>query len=375
MFYSNFGVADSRFPTNFETYSSYWTTTPSGPRTKNDFINMFLKGRELDIIEGIWMESGYGIVGITKQGSDYKKYLISVNNIFDGTIESTYFSTAGPKVFSAMIRIEFPKGDDYVYGTSTGTLLVENENYIKGYIDRYAVNKNFTLIRQWPKDLYAHNKKINPNTEEFEGKKELGDLVSGSGFFISKKGYIITNAHVIKGCKSNKKITNKGNSANFKVIAKDNGLDLALLKAEIDNRHFLKISKDDIGKVEKVIVAGYPLGKFLSDDLKFTEGIVSSLKGFKGSTHEMQIDAAINQGNSGGPVVNEYGELVGVAVATLSKEITEGINFAIKSSALDTFLKSNSAKSSKASFSWGSMDRKDLRKHLENTTVYISCKI
>ena len=56
MFYSNFGVADSRFPTNFETYSSYWNTTPSGPRTKNDFINMFLKGRELDIIEGIWME-------------------------------------------------------------------------------------------------------------------------------------------------------------------------------------------------------------------------------------------------------------------------------------------------------------------------------
>ena len=106
---------------------------------------MFLKGRELDIIEGIWMESGYGIVGITKQGSDYKKYLISVNNIFDGTIESTYFSTAGPKVFSAMIRIEFPKGDDYVYGTSTGTLLVENENYIKGYIDRYAVNKILLL--------------------------------------------------------------------------------------------------------------------------------------------------------------------------------------------------------------------------------------
>ena len=106
-------------------------------------------------------------------------------------------------------------------------------------------------------------------------------------------------------------------------------------------------------------------GKALSDDLKF--------KRFKDNI--IKIDAAINQGNSKTKGVDKYGELVGVAVATLSKEITEGINFAIKSSALDTFLKSNSAKSSKASFSWGSMDRKDLRKHLENTTVYISCKI
>ena len=60
------------------------------------------------------------------------------------------------------------------------------------------------------------------------------------------------------------------------------------------------------------------------------------------SSHEMQIDAAINTGNSGGPVVNENGELVGVAVATLSKEVTEGINFAIKSSSVEMFLKSNS---------------------------------
>ena len=141
------------------------------------------------------------------------------------------------------------------------------------------------------------------------------------------------------------------------------------------NKYYLKITTKEVGKLDKVIVAGFPLGKFLSDDLKFTEGIVSSLKGFQGASHEMQIDAAINSGNSGGPVVNENGELVGVAVATLSKEITEGINFAIKSSSVEIFLKSNSVKSTKAGYSFGDLDRSKLRELLENSTVYISCKL
>ena len=373
--------AGTKYPNQWETHSEFWNTSASGPKSKDAFINKFLKNKELDPIEGVWMQTGYGLVGIVKQGDNYKKYLINVEEGLNGSIETTYFKTAGEKIYSSMVRIDFArtKGGEFTgkwyHGTSTGTLILKNENYAEGFVDQYAIDPNHQLIRQWPLDLYVHNKKINPDTKDFEGSEGSGDLVSGSGFFINNDGLVVTNAHVIKGCKSDKKINILNKSSSFKVLAKDSSLDLALLETKHNNRSYLKLADEDIGKVEKVIVAGYPLGKFLSDDLKFTEGIVSSLKGFQGSTHEMQIDAAINQGNSGGPVVNENGDLVGVAVATLSKELTEGINFAIKSSALETFLKSNSVRPSMSGYSWSSMNRKKLREHLEESTVYISCKL
>ena len=66
----------------------------------------------------------------------------------------------------------------------------------------------------------------------------------------------------------------------------------------------------EIKKLNKVYVAGYPLGKGLSDDLKISSGIISSLKGFKDNSNEIQVDAPINPGNSGGPIINENGDLV-----------------------------------------------------------------
>ena len=96
-------------------------------------------------------------------------------------------------------------------------------------------------------------------------------------------------------------------------------------------------SNKDTKKLQKIFVGGYPLGKGLSDDLKISSGIVSSLKGYKDNSNEIQIDAAINPGNSGGPIINENGELVGVAVSGMSKEVTEGINFGVKSSATERY--------------------------------------
>ena len=84
---------------------------------------------------------------------------------------------------------------------------------------------------------------------------------------------------------------------------------LSILEKHIDNRLPL------LG----IIAAGYPLGKSLSDDLKFTSGIISSLKGAEDDSTLIQIDAALNPGNSGGPIFNLEGNLVGVAYAALNK--------------------------------------------------------
>ena len=110
-------------------------------------------------------------------------------------------------------------------------------------------------------------------------------------------------------------------------------LDLALLKADLRLTEYIILSDDKPKKLQRIIAAGYPLGKSLSDDLKFTSGIISSLKGYNDDSTLIQIDAALNKGNSGGPIVDEEsGELVGVAVAGLDKAETEAVNFGIKTS-------------------------------------------
>ena len=114
----------------------------------------------------------------------------------------------------------------------------------------------------------------------------------------------------------------------------------------------LSVLFDRLGftKMQKIYAAGYPFGKYLSDDLKFTDGIISSLKGYADNSNELQIDAAINPGNSGGPIVDkETGSLVGVATMKLSKDYTkaaygvesENINYGIKSSQVKDFLEAN----------------------------------
>jgi serine protease Do len=101
-------------------------------------------------------------------------------------------------------------------------------------------------------------------------------------------------------------------------------------------------------------------------------GVVSSLKGFGDNSNEIQIDAPINPGNSGGPIINENGDLIAIAVSGLAKDQTEGINFGIKSSAAELFLKSNKVTPKKATYS-GIKDNDKLREILEQGTVYTYC--
>ena len=198
-----------------------------------------------------------------------------------------------------------------------------------------------------------------------------GEGSSGTAFFVSKKGHLLTNNHVVEGC-SVSKITYQNKEYETQLIANDKTLDLALLKAKLKPKSFINFSKDGAKKLNKIYVAGYPLGKGLSDDLKISSGIVSSLKGFEDNSNEIQIDAPINPGNSGGPIINESGDLVAIAVSGLAKDQTEGINFGIKSSAAELFLKSNKVSPSKSLYS-RTKDNDDLLKILEDGTVYTYC--
>ena len=212
--------------------------------------------------------------------------------------------------------------------------------------------------------------------EEKKRKENAAKIVAGSGtaFFIDNNGHLVTNFHVVEKCYDQSKIVYKTDEYDTKLIAKDKFLDLAILKANVQNNKFIIISSKPPKKLKRIIVAGYPFGKDLSDDLKFNSGIITSLKGLGDDSTRIQIDAAVNPGNSGGPIVyEENGLLAAVAVAGLRKDITEGVNFGIKGSSLRNFLEANQLNLATIAQKF-SFDDEDLAELLEGATVYTYCE-
>ena len=199
---------------------------------------------------------------------------------------------------------------------------------------------------------------------------EIIPASSGTGFVISNSGLMVTNYHVIEGC-FNVKALYDGKEFDTTVLASDKVNDLALIKAPLNFNNFFTISEKDGNLLEEVIVAGYPLGKKVSSSIKATSGTITALSGLGDNYGEFQTDAALNSGNSGGPIIDEMGNVVGVAVSKIQEEGVESFNFGIKSSVLRIFLNTNEIKlfpSNKKE-----MKKKDLGKLITDATIYLDC--
>jgi S1-C subfamily serine protease len=258
---------------------------------------------------------------------------------------------------------------EYKIVSFTGSFLLGEYTYeSREFSDKTKLNINLETLTVRSVSKSAKSTRIEQCKQK--GKNENDDSgSSGTAFFINKKGYLLTNNHVVEGCTLSK-ISYKNKEYETKLIATDKTLDLALLKAEVKPKTFLNFSNDEAKKLNKVYVAGYPLGKGLSDDLKISSGIVSSIKGFEDNSNEIQIDAPINPGNSGGPIINENGDLIAIAVAGMTE--AQNINFGIKSSAAERFLMSNNINPKKSMYS-GIKDNDQLLEILEEGTVYTYC--
>jgi len=199
---------------------------------------------------------------------------------------------------------------------------------------------------------------------------EIIPASSGSGFLISKKGLIITNHHVIEGC-SMIKAYHEGEEFNSKVIAVDKRNDLAIIDTNISSNYVFSVSDVDAQLLENVIVAGYPLGKKVSSAIKATSGTITALAGLGDNYAEFQTDAALNSGNSGGPIINELGNVVGVAVSKIKSEGIDSFNFGIKVSTLKVFARSNGINFVDPNKKI--MKKKDLGKLITEATIYLDC--
>jgi S1-C subfamily serine protease len=235
---------------------------------------------------------------------------------------------------------------------------------------------NKKVIENEEKRLAEEKRKEKEKEKEKERQKENIDnsqivtASSGTGFFVSTNGHMVTNNHVIEGCDV-VKAHYKGRELDADVLFTDRSNDLAIIKANIKPEKVFPVSNEDVSLLEDIIVAGYPLGKNISASIKTFKGSVTALAGFGDNYSNFQIDASLSSGNSGGPIINQKGNVVGVAVEKLVEVGVEGFNFGVKSSTLKTFASSNQIKFEPASTE--ELSNKELGQLITEATIYLEC--
>lgn len=200
-----------------------------------------------------------------------------------------------------------------------------------------VVGINVTEVRQiryrspWGDDQFFR---------QFFGDRMYTEKVQGlgSGFLISADGYVLTNDHVAGNAKEITVTLTSGEKLKAELVGTDQVSDIALLKIEGKNFPYIRLgNSDDVITGEWVIAFGNPFGLFdISDKPTITVGVVSAtqmnLRAQEGRVYKgmIQTDAAINSGNSGGPLVNSVGEVIGVnAVIYTPNQGSIGLGFAI----------------------------------------------
>lgn len=251
-----------------------------------------------------------------------------------------------------------------------GELTFQDGSTYKGEFDKFN-NPKDTKISPPGEDGKGNN---NPKSQS----NNIRPVASGTGFAINEQGVIITNSHVVDGCEA-VKVHHKGEIYTSILIAKDAINDLAIIKADFKPNHFFTLKERDPSILDEIVVAGYPFGMQISSNVKVTKGIVSSLAGIGNNYSQIQIDAAIQPGNSGGPIIDLDGNLVGVAVSKLDLMtivenygvVPEDTNFGIKSNVVKNLLLGNSINfDSSKDYRANKMD---LVEKINESTFFLSC--
>ena len=169
----------------------------------------------------------------------------------------------------------------------------------------------------------------------------------GSGFMVSKSGHILTNAHVIEGCREVYTKLPSGQAMLASTVAQDLDNDLALLQVPASGSDVASFREGRaVRQGEAVVVVGFPLSGLLASGSSLTTGTVSALAGLRDNPTFLQITAPVQAGNSGGPLLDESGNVVGVVVgklnalkvAGLTGDLPQNVNFAIHGTVARSFL-------------------------------------
>jgi len=210
-------------------------------------------------------------------------------------------------------------------------------------------------------------------------------MSTGTGFFVSNKGHILTNAHVAAACGSiTVAFPGTGTSKAAQLLAVDKANDLALLTTSELTPTVVPALSLSARTGEDIAVYGFPLTGALSTNGNYTTGLVAATTGLQDNSGILQISAPVQPGNSGGPVLDRSGNVVGVVVAKLNalavasaiKDIPQNVNFAIKSSVVLNFLEAHSVPHEQLQASPGgpSLSNPDLADRAKAFTLLVSCR-
>ncbi|MDB2423055.1 trypsin-like peptidase domain-containing protein [Paracoccaceae bacterium] len=309
-----------------------------------------------------------------------------------GESKNSYFNGQG--------TYTYPNGDKYLGewsdnkkdGQGTYTFGPKSEWAGDKYVGEYKDGKKngqgtYTFANGtvkegiWKDGDFQYAKKLTPPVPVAKTPTQDDEIISassGSGFAVSSDGYVITNHHVIEGCQK-VVVHTKGKELPVTVVTYDPQNDLALLKGDFRPKTVFPLSNNRPELLQDIYVAGFPFGDKFSTSVKVTKGIISSLTGLGNNFSNIQIDAALQSGNSGGPILDDFGNVIGVAVSKLDAKymfeefgiIPENTNFGIKSSVVRSVLDSNEVDSPPANQS--AISKSKLGKMISSGTYYISC--
>jgi len=319
---------------------------------------------------------------------------LPIDVTFDGQSQAKLFATANSTILISAIlppnvartfqksslMVAVARGTPLQFNlSSTGPLIAALANCV-ARVKADGVNNAGDFAA--PKAIAAKSDAPNGATGPATPKAARTVGKTGTGFVISASGHIITNHHVVDGCTGDIHGNLSGEPVTtLRVVSSDESNDLALLQGPAASfKEFAKIRERAIRSGDSVVAIGYPYHGLLTSDFTVTTGIVSSLSGLLNDTRFLQISAAVQPGNSGGPLIDTSGQIVGMVAAKINAlkfvratgNIPENINFAIKTGAIRDFL-DNSVVPYQIAEPKGELKTAEIAGNARAYTLLISC--
>jgi S1-C subfamily serine protease len=220
---------------------------------------------------------------------------------------------------------------------------VQNRNIVEKKMSPSQIEKAQQLAINWKPNNRITIAESPPKIAPQPPKSKNVAIATGTGFLFGSQDYIITNYHVIKGTSEVTVKFLNGESINAEVIATDTLNDVAVLKLtkspDFQSREMKFGDSSMVRMGDKVFTIGYPSIGIMGLKPKYTEGVISAVTGIKDNPTVFQTTVPIQPGNSGGPLFNDKGEVVGLTTSSLSLlaiqsmgAVPQNVNYAVKSS-------------------------------------------